>query len=670
MAEEQKKNVPAAPQRKDFVRLDKVANLAELFKHPDFANRIQAAAPRHFNSERLLRTMVQATQKTPKLLQVNPMSMLGACITLAALGLEPNTPLQHAHLIPFEVNKYDKEKREWIYDRTDVQVIIGYPGYIDLIFRGDKVKSLHCDVFYADEETSGAFSYSHGSKKHLHHKPSGTERPADEEPAGAYMYAELANGGEEFTVMRLADLHRIRAKSQGFKAAMAARDSAVKYNKDPMKEKRYTDAPWIGNKEEMYKKTVLRNGQKWLPKSVELAAALTIDGKAEEGSINFSTIMDGSQVFDGTYEEVETEQGLLTEDNAPKITVPVDTKEKVTTTVDQTKAQPKTQKAKPAPTTNEPPAGRFEDEPVDQRTGPQDAEDFAGYSLSNSFGENDDGPFGPAKDPVEFAKDFTRVYAEATPDQRITLAEFNDDSIKSASAAHPAAATAIAAVIAQYPQKAEMKDIPLGKDLRAAEETLDIPRAKTPKGGWDVVAWTKLAQAKIAVLDHNGIEAFFEVNAASIAALPVTAKTIFQNAVEVRRAQLLPMTQPEDDEIPSFDDEVPMPDEGPSPSEIVEDMKRERAEREQKPQVKALEPQVGSKETVIFPKDEWEKLFLSFEIQIRATKSLNDLREISGNAAMKVQLRRIKENRPDLADVLTKQYADREAELKANQHAS
>jgi recombination protein RecT len=657
MAEEQKKNTAVAPTRAQFAPLNKVANLAELFKHPDFASRISMAAPKHFNSERLLRTMVQATQKTPKLMQVNPMSMLGACITLAALGLEPNTPLQHAHLIPFEVNKYNKETKVYDYVRTDVQVIIGYPGFIDLIFRGDKVKSLHCDVFYADEEASGAFSYSHGSKKHLHHKPSGALRPADEEPAGAYMYAELSNGGEEFTVMRLADLHRIRAKSQGFKAAMSAHDGAIKYNKDPMKDKRYADAPWIGSKEEMYKKTALRSGQKWLPKSVELAAALTIDGKAEEGSINFSTIMEGSQVLDGTYDEVEVEQAAIPVDNAPKITVPVDTKEKVTVytdaqyTADQ-KKEAKT-KAKAAPKSDEPPPGRFEQDPYDDSlaVSAHSAESIE-YPLFNAFGENDDGPFGAAKDPIPFAADFARVYAEATPDQRITLYEFNEETLSRA-CTNGEANKIFVDIMQKYPQKAEVKETAsmaevkaqandasqsLGPTDRLAEDTLDIPRSKTQKGGWDVVAWTKLAQVRLATLEHNGIEAFFEVNAASIAALPMTAKTIFQNAVEMRRAQLLPTTQPEDDEIPFLnadDDEVAMPDE-PEPA----------------------------KETVIHPKDEWEKLYLSFEIQIRMTKTMDALREIANNVAMKVQLRRIKENRPDLADALTKQYAEKEAELK------
>ena len=84
------------PKRGDFKPLNKVATLGEMFEHPDFKNRIAAAAPRHMHAERLLRTFVLAVQKTPKLAQVSPMNMLGAFITLASLGLEPNTPLGHA----------------------------------------------------------------------------------------------------------------------------------------------------------------------------------------------------------------------------------------------------------------------------------------------------------------------------------------------------------------------------------------------------------------------------------------------------------------------------------------------------------------------------------------------------------------------------------------------
>jgi recombination protein RecT len=647
MAEEQKMNVIKAPTRADFKPLTKVANLKELFQHPDFASRIAAAAPKHFNAERLLRTMVQATNKTPKLNEVAPMSMLGACITIAALGLEPNTPLQYAHLIPFEVNKWNKETRTREYVRTDVQVIIGYQGYLELIYRNDKIKSVECEVFYEDDIKSGRFKYSRGSKRELVHNidPSIVRDPATP-IAGAYMFVELQNGGTVFEVMSLADLHRSRARSQGYQAAMFAYEQAVKANKDPNKDKRYADAPWIKDFIQMCKKTVLRIGQKWVPKTIELASALTIDGEAEDVTIDFSTVASADNVFDGTFETVETEQAQIPVDNAPKITVPVDTREKET--VGETKAETTKRTraaAAPKPADDLPP--HMQDDPYNPGPGDSGRADEV-YPLFNYLGEGDDGPFGPTGDPVEFAKEFARVYAEATPDQRITLAEFNDESIGLSSKASKEAGNIIMQAMRDYPSKAEVKaqasdaSQSPGPTDRLVEEQYDIPRTKTPKGGWDVVEWTKRAKAVLATCPTlEAISTMMDVNFDSIRALPATARTIFDNYVEDRRRIISP-TEPEDDEIPSFDeDEVPMP--GEAAPEL---------------QVEAQKPQV------VPPKDEWDRLHDNLEDQINRSTSLTDLKMMSANAAVRSQLKSLKEKRPDLVDDLNKKYAAKETALK------
>ena len=647
----------APPKRQDFVPLNKVANLAELFQHPDFKNRIASAAPKHFNAERLLRTMVTATQKTPKLLAVNPMSMLGACITIAALGLEPNTPLQHAHLIPFDVNKWNKETRKREFVRTDVQVIIGYPGYLDLIYRNDKVVDVHCDIFYEDEIASGAFSYSHGSKKHLHHKPSTKTREPGEQIAGAYMYAKLANGGEVFEVLNLAQIHRARARSQGFKSAMYAHDDAVKSNKDPMKDSRYADAPWIKDFETMAKKTVLRAGQKWVPKSVELAAAMTIDGEAEDVTIDFGSISSPEQVLDGTFETVDTgEPAAITEDKTPKVTVPPakitpEAEAAYTTAGKATKAKAK---ASP-PAADDPPPGRFEDNPDDnysnQSVAAEDARLAAAttYPMFNAFGEEDDGPMGPTSDAIEFAMALTRAFNEASDDGKITLLEFNTDSMLAAQHADKRAAEIIS-VLGAEPEKAEKKPKmtmepkpnPPFNDT-AAEEIYDVPRKKTAKGGWDVVAWVNEAKVKIAECETGAaLDAFAAVNFASIKALPTTAATIFRNAFDKRHEDLAPE-----------DDEVPMPDDEPEPDHIT--AAGSPPPGEQSSPINAANP----------PKDQWEMAFRSFQIDINMAKTLEDLNAFSRNAAVKSRLRQLKEARPDLAAALNDMYEAKEKEIKA-----
>ena len=58
------------------------------------------ALPKHVSADRMLRTVTTALRTTPKLADCTPLSFLGAVMSCASLGLEPNNPLQHAWLIP------------------------------------------------------------------------------------------------------------------------------------------------------------------------------------------------------------------------------------------------------------------------------------------------------------------------------------------------------------------------------------------------------------------------------------------------------------------------------------------------------------------------------------------------------------------------------------------
>ena len=68
---------------------------------------IEKALPAHMSHERMTRIALSAVNSNPELTEVilnNPTSFLGALMQSAQLGLEPNTNLGHAYLIPY----YDK----------------------------------------------------------------------------------------------------------------------------------------------------------------------------------------------------------------------------------------------------------------------------------------------------------------------------------------------------------------------------------------------------------------------------------------------------------------------------------------------------------------------------------------------------------------------------------
>ena len=69
---------------------------------------IRKALPAVMTPERFTRIILSALSSNPALAQTTPQSFLGAMMTAAQLGVEPNTPLGQAYLIPgFDVMSMD-----------------------------------------------------------------------------------------------------------------------------------------------------------------------------------------------------------------------------------------------------------------------------------------------------------------------------------------------------------------------------------------------------------------------------------------------------------------------------------------------------------------------------------------------------------------------------------
>lgn len=259
------------PQPSDFRPLQDLT-IGEMLEDPRVAKALNDAVPKHFSSQRLLRLMTQAIRKTPKLAQCNPLSLLGALITCASLGLEPNGVLGHAYLIPFEKRK--KVGADWVTDRIDVNLIIGYQGLIDLSRRTGSLVSIHADVVHEGDE----FEFHYGTDMRLFHRPTGDSE--GRKPIFAYAYARLEDG-EAFEVLPYASVLKIRDSAQAFKQAMVQKGR---------NERGWETAPWIAYEFEMARKTMVRRLSKWLPRSIEFASAVQLDSLAERGMIDFGAI--------------------------------------------------------------------------------------------------------------------------------------------------------------------------------------------------------------------------------------------------------------------------------------------------------------------------------------------------------------------------------------------
>jgi len=207
---------------------------------------IESALPRHMSADRLLRIALTEVRKNPDLGQCEPMSFLGAVVQAAQLGLEPGSALGHAYLVPYNNRKTGKK---------ECQMIPGYRGFIDLARRSGQIVSITAKAVYDCD----AFSFSFGLTEKLEHSPA-TTRTKNSQLVAVYAIARLKDGGHQFEVMSREeiDLIRKRSKSADF-------------------------GPWVTDFEEMAKKTCVRRLFKYLPVSVEIQKAVTLDEQASAG---------------------------------------------------------------------------------------------------------------------------------------------------------------------------------------------------------------------------------------------------------------------------------------------------------------------------------------------------------------------------------------------------
>lgn len=126
---------------------------------------IANALPKGWDEKRFVRIALTAISSNPKLAQacaLSPATFLGSMMNAAQLGLEPNTPMGKAYLLPY--NNIDKNTGKKV---PMVQFQIGYLGYIDLAFRSGKVKSITAEVRYEKD----FWEYEKGINEKLKHIP-------------------------------------------------------------------------------------------------------------------------------------------------------------------------------------------------------------------------------------------------------------------------------------------------------------------------------------------------------------------------------------------------------------------------------------------------------------------------------------------------------------------
>lgn len=214
---------------------------------------IRKALPSVLTVERFTRMAMSAMNNTPELAECSPISVLAALMNAAQLGLEPNTPLGQAYLIPY------KNKGQY-----ECQFQIGYKGYIDLAYRNEQMQTIQAQTVYENDE----FYYEFGLEPKLIHKPAFEDRG---EPVFFYGLFRTVNGGYGFSVMSKPEMD----------------DFAKTYSKA------FTSSysPWKTCYEDMAKKTVIKQALKYAPIKTELQKIVTLDESIKSGfSVDMSEV--------------------------------------------------------------------------------------------------------------------------------------------------------------------------------------------------------------------------------------------------------------------------------------------------------------------------------------------------------------------------------------------
>lgn len=241
--------------------LKKSMSISELIKAME--PEIKKALPSVITPERFTRMALSALNTTPKLQECTQVSFLAALMNAAQLGLEPDTPLGQAYLIPYK-NKGVME----------VQFQIGYKGLLDLVYRNPLVQTVQAHCVYENDQ----FSYELGLNPDIRHKPALENRG---DLKAVYAMFKLVNGGYGFEVMSKHDVeNHARQYSKGYDSSFS---------------------PWKTDFESMAKKTMIKSVLKYAPVKADFVKAMTVD---EEISSGFGEMNFSEDIIDTEYKEV------------------------------------------------------------------------------------------------------------------------------------------------------------------------------------------------------------------------------------------------------------------------------------------------------------------------------------------------------------------------------
>lgn len=208
------------------------------------------ALPKHVTPDRMIRIALTALRTSKDLRECTPASFLAAVLVASMMGLEVNTPAQHAYLVPF--NKTIKERGKPDRVVKECTLITGYQGKMELARRSGQVRLIQAFAVHEGDE----FAWQLGLNPDIRHHVSADPQRSDKPLTHAYAIARLTHGDPVFVVLTRGDIEYYRGKSK-------AKDSNF----------------WVNNFIEMALKTTVHRLYTWLPRSSEMAVSYEAENR-------------------------------------------------------------------------------------------------------------------------------------------------------------------------------------------------------------------------------------------------------------------------------------------------------------------------------------------------------------------------------------------------------
>lgn len=131
----------------------------------------------------------------------DPISVFGAVLNAASIGLTLNPALGQAYIVAYNTKVGENE---W---KSLAQLQIGYRGYVDKMYNTGHVLSVMPNVVRFGD----AFEYEYGTTPYIKHTPTSDEKKAI---THAYCVVNLRGGVQMFEICTAATIERLRLKNR------------------------------------------------------------------------------------------------------------------------------------------------------------------------------------------------------------------------------------------------------------------------------------------------------------------------------------------------------------------------------------------------------------------------------------------------------------------------